>query len=101
MSEKDLNAKFEKEFAAKADLRLAFALNDIRRWLDEANHALLLRDRTKALEIIQDVRTLMQSFPITNEQFDFCPCKCICGIKCDHKTCPCSDCVKGRNEQNR
>ena len=96
MTEKELNAEFLKKIAAAADLRLAFALNEVRRWLDEANHALILGERTNALELIQDVRACMQSFPITNEQFDFCPCKCICGIHCDHTTCPCMDCVKGR-----
>jgi hypothetical protein len=32
----------------------------------------------------------------TNEARGVCPCRCACGLACDHATCPCDDCVAAR-----
>ena len=32
----------------------------------------------------------------TNHDLGYCPCRCLCGPKCDHKTCPCKECVDDR-----
>jgi hypothetical protein len=32
----------------------------------------------------------------TNFDLGICPCKCHCGPICDHKTCPCAECVEAR-----
>lgn len=37
----------------------------------------------------------------TNHDLGFCPCRCLCGPKCDHRTCPCKECVYDRLSRGR
>lgn len=77
------------------DLDLAFALQDASRALVEAQLALILKDREKALILANKSREALERVK-TNRAAGRCPCDCLCGSNCDHDVCPCTECVEYR-----